>query len=176
MRNSFIQVGVAITTLCALAAVAVFCACTHARSTPAAEKPATESREAVGLVIAGDVQPEAAEAEQPRANEPKMVSLGVFTVSHYCPCEKCCGKDDGITATGTVATPGRTLAVDPSVIPFGSKVVLKYEDGTVDDYIAEDRGGAINGKKVDVFMGQHRAAVYAGIRRAEVFLVEGYGK
>lgn len=172
MRNSFIQVGVAITTICALVAVAVFCSCTHARSTPAAEKPSTESREAVSLVIAGDVNPEETpEAEQTPACETKMVSLGVFTVSHYCPCEKCCGKDDGITATGTVATPGRTLAVDPSVIPYGSKVVLKYEDGTVDDYIAEDRGGAINGKKVDVFMGQHRAALHAGIRRAEVFLV-----
>lgn len=167
-----IRIGVAIATACVLATVAAFCGVILARSTAAAEKPAAESREAVGLVIAGDVQPEELpETEQARANEPKMVSLGVFTVSHYCPCKKCCGKDDGITATGTVATPGRTLAVDPSVIPYGSKVVLKYEDGTIDDYIAEDRGGAINGKKVDVFMGQHRAAVHAGIRRAEVFLV-----
>ena len=103
--------------------------------------------------------------------EPLLISLGRFKVTHYCPCEKCCGKSDGITATGTFATPGRTLAVDPSVIPYGSKVILRYEDGTVDDYIAEDRGGAIKGSRVDVFMGQHKAALHAGVRYAEVFLV-----
>jgi 3D (Asp-Asp-Asp) domain-containing protein len=112
---------------------------------------------------------EVVEAEA--VEEPLLVSLGRFKVTHYCPCEKCCGKSDGITATGTYATPGRTLAVDPSVIPYGSKVILRYEDGTVDDYIAEDRGGAIKGNRVDVFMGQHRAALHAGVRYAEVFLV-----
>jgi 3D (Asp-Asp-Asp) domain-containing protein len=114
---------------------------------------------------------EVAEAEA--VEEPLLVSLGRFKVTHYCPCEICCGKSDGITATGTYATPGRTLAVDPSVIPFGSKVLLKYEDGTTDDYIAEDRGGAIKGNRVDVFMGQHKAALHAGVRYAEVFLVGG---
>ena len=111
-------------------------------------------------------------AERPKTAEPEMVSLGTFKVTHYCPCAKCCGKSDGITATGTVATPGQTLAVDPSVIPYGTKVVLKYNDGTTEDYIAEDRGGAIRGNRVDVFMGQHRAAVHAGVRTAEVFVVK----
>ena len=173
MKNTFARNAAAITAVCALVSVAVFCACVHASSTAAAEKPAAESYGAVSIVVTEDVRPD---AQQTREYEPKMVSLGTFTVSHYCPCEKCCGKTDGITATGTVATPGRTLAVDPSVIPYGSKVILKYEDGTVDDYIAEDRGGAINGNKVDVFMLQHRAALHAGIRKAEVFLVEGFGK
>lgn len=109
-------------------------------------------------------------AERPKTAEPEMVSLGTFKVTHYCPCAKCCGKSDGITATGTKATPGRTLAVDPRVIPYGTKVVLKYSDGTTEDYIAEDRGGAIKGNRVDVFMGQHRAALYAGVRTAEVFI------
>lgn len=102
--------------------------------------------------------------------DPNMVSMGTFTVTHYCPCTYCTD-GDGITATGTVATPGRTLAVDPRIIPYGSKVVLKFSDGTTEDYIAEDCGGSVNGKKVDVFMGHHNAAIHAGIRSAEVFLV-----
>lgn len=115
---------------------------------------------------------EAEPVEAPKPAEPEMVSLGTFKVTHYCPCELCCGKTDGITATGTVATPGRTLAVDPRVIPYGSKVLLKYSDGTTEDYIAEDCGGSIKENRVDVFMGQHRAAVHAGVRTAEVFIYE----
>ena len=52
-----------------------------------------------------------------------------FTVTAYCCCEKCCGKNInhpayGITATGTKATEGRTIAVDPNVIPLGTTVYL----------------------------------------------------
>lgn len=42
----------------------------------------------------------------------------------YCPCAVCCGKDNGITATGTAAQEGVTIAVDPDVIPLGSWVRL----------------------------------------------------
>lgn len=77
----------------------------------------------------------------------------------YCPCIKCCGKDDGITATGTKATSGRTIAVDSSVIPYGSEVVI---DGHI--YIAEDCGGAIKGYTIDVFHDTHQEALQWGIK------------
>ena len=67
-------------------------------------------------------------------------SLGEFVITHYCACEKCTD-GDGITATGTKATEGRTIAVDPEVIPYGTMVVI---DGHT--YIAEDCGGAIKGR------------------------------
>jgi len=54
------------------------------------------------------------DASEPMSTEPEY--LGTFTVTHYCPCEICCGKTDGITYTGTQATEGRTVAVDPEVI------------------------------------------------------------
>lgn len=65
-------------------------------------------------------------------------SAGEFRIYHYCPCELCTGKKPGdrgygITATGTVATEGRTVAVDPDVIPIGSEVFI---NGVI--YIAED--------------------------------------
>lgn len=53
----------------------------------------------------------------------------------------------GLTSTGTVPTAGRTIAVDPSVIPYGSKVKI---NGNI--YIAEDCGGAIKGNIIDIYM------------------------
>lgn len=92
-----------------------------------------------------------------------LIYLGEFTVSHYCACEICCGKTDGITATGTVATEGRTVAVDPEVIPYGSEIAVYYPDGRLGHYIAEDCGGAIKGNRLDVYMDSHEAALAAGI-------------
>lgn len=101
---------------------------------------------------------------EPAAEEP--VSLGEFTLVHYCACASCCGKSDGITATGTVATAGRTIAVDPEVIPLGSVVVI---DGH--EYIAEDTGGAIKGKKIDMFCESHEEALQRGVAVKEVFVI-----
>lgn len=98
--------------------------------------------------------------------------LGEFQLTAYCPCMKCCGKDDGITATGTTATEGRTIAVDPSVIPYGSIVTLYYEDGTVHTYTAEDCGGGIKGTRLDIYFDDHQAALQFGVQSAMVY-VEG---
>lgn len=51
----------------------------------------------------------------------------LFTITAYCGCEKCCGKTDRITATGTYAIEGVTIAVDPAVIPYGSEVDIYFE-------------------------------------------------
>ena len=97
------------------------------------------------------------------------VSLGTFTLTAYCACEKCCGEwSDGITATGTVATAGRTIAVDPTVIPYGSQVQIYGNT-----YIAEDCGGAIKENKIDVFFDSHDEALEFGRRSAEVFILRG---
>ena len=55
---------------------------------------------------------------------------------------------DGITATGTVPKYG-TIAVDPTVIPYGTKVYIKELDKV---FTAEDCGGAIKGNTIDIFM------------------------
>ena len=47
-----------------------------------------------------------------------------YILTAYCSCEKCCGKSDGITASGTIATPGRTVAVDTTNIPYGTTVEI----------------------------------------------------
>lgn len=101
--------------------------------------------------------------------------LGEFKLTAYCPCVKCCGKSDGITATGTLAEEGRTIAVDPRVIPYGSTVTLYYEDGTVHTYTAEDCGGAIKENRIDVFFDDHQAALEFGVQTAYVYMEENNG-
>lgn len=58
--------------------------------------------------------------------------------------------DIGKTASGTVATAGRTAAVDPNLIPMGSRMHIIMPDGTTYDRIAEDTGGAVKGKIIDI--------------------------
>lgn len=93
-------------------------------------------------------------------------SLGEFVITAYCPCEKCCGEyADGLTASGTVATEGRTCAVDPEVIPLGTEVEI---DGV--KYIAEDVGGAIKGNRIDICFNDHRSALQYGVKCKEVYV------
>lgn len=94
--------------------------------------------------------------------------LGVFHITHYCQCSICCGPwANGITATGVIATTNRTIAVDPTVIPYGSKVVI---NGQV--YVAEDCGGAIKNNHIDIYMGSHEEALNSGVFDVEVYLLE----
>lgn len=95
-----------------------------------------------------------------------LIDLGEFTISHYCSCKSCCGKSDGITASGTVATPERTVAVDSNVIPIGT---VLYINGIY--YIAEDTGGAIKGNRIDIFCSTHEEALQKGIYNTVVYEV-----
>ena len=79
------------------------------------------------------------------------------TLTAYCPCVKCCGKSDGITASGTQATAGRTVAVDNRLIPYGTEISI---DGKT--YIAEDCGGKVKGYTIDVFFNSHEEALNFG--------------
>ena len=92
-------------------------------------------------------------------------SLGEFVITHYCACEKCTIDGDGITASGTKVAAGRTIAVDPEVIPYGTTVII---DGKT--YVAEDCGGAIKGRRIDIFMESHQEALEAGVKVAEVYV------
>ena len=97
-----------------------------------------------------------------------LVSLGEYRISAYCPCEKCCLKSDGITASGTQATAGRTAAMNG--VPFGTKIVI---DGH--EYTVEDRGGGLGSKIIDIYFDTHEEALNSGLWvMREVFqVVEG---
>jgi len=87
---------------------------------------------------------------------------GVYKVTAYCACMSCCGKTNGITASGTHATANRTIAA-PSTFAFGTKVVI---NGIT--YTVEDRGGAIQGNRIDIYMDTHAEALQWGVRYVDV--------
>ena len=88
--------------------------------------------------------------------------LGRFRLTGYCPCVQCCGKSDGITASGTKATAGRTVAMGG--VPLGTKVLI---NGVV--YTVGDRGTSYS--HVDIFFDTHGEALQFGSRYADVYLV-----
>ena len=90
----------------------------------------------------------------------------IYKVTAYCACMKCCGKTNGITASGTKATAGRTIATD-SKFAFGTKLSI---NGTT--YIVEDRGGAIKGNKIDMYFDTHAQALQWGVKYLPVQVVE----
>ncbi len=87
---------------------------------------------------------------------------GVYKVTAYCACMQCCGKTNGITASGAKATANHTIAA-PSTFAFGTKVVI---NGIT--YTVEDRGGAIQGNRIDIYMNSHAEALAWGVRYVEV--------
>lgn len=88
----------------------------------------------------------------------------VFTVTAYCPCEKCCGAyASGYTATGAKATQGVTIAADPDVLPMGTEIEL---DGHT--YTVQDTGGAIAGNRLDLYFDSHEDALQWGVREKTV--------
>lgn len=102
----------------------------------------------------------------------RATRLDDVTVTHYCTCSDCCGWDTGITASGVRATPGVTVAVDPSVIPLGSDVLVDYGDGTgIHYYKADDTGSGVTGAHIDICVGTHEEAQELGRKTATVWWV-----
>lgn len=75
---------------------------------------------------------------------------------------------DTITSTGTVPKYG-TIAVDPSVIPYGTKVYIPEFD---DVFTAEDCGGAIKGNRIDIFMDSESQCNNWGVRNITIQILE----
>lgn len=94
-----------------------------------------------------------------------------FLVTNYCGCSKCCGKYSGGSqseaygALGTKLTPCYSIAVDPNLIPLGT--ILWDEEGNY--YKAEDTGSAIKSYHIDLFTGDHEAALKAGVYYKQLY-------
>lgn len=113
------------------------------------------------LVVLSDEYHALYDACAPEINETAWQEIGECTVTHYCGCAVCCGHTGCITATGTLAVMGRTVGVDPAVIPLGSEVLI---NGVI--YIAEDTG--VRGKAVDIYIESHEQAEQMGTYSALV--------
>ena len=151
-------------------------ATTTAQSTKAAAPviAASASTDRLQQLISGEIVTRTVEKLDALSADTQITqnfkNLGSFRLSFYCTCEKCCGAyATGLTKSGTTVTEGRTIAVDPKVIPLGSRV---YIDG-YGVFIAEDVGSAIKENKIDIAVGNHEQALKLGIDEATVYLVAG---
>ena len=89
-----------------------------------------------------------------------------YKITAYCSCSKCCDKTTGRTASGTQATAGRTVAA-PSKFAFGTKLNI---GGHI--YTVEDRGGAIKGNRIDIYVSSHSAALQWGVKYLPVSVAQ----
>ena len=99
-------------------------------------------------------------------SETTGTNLGKFKVTAYCSCAQCCGKTNGITSSGTKATANHTIAASTQ-FAMGTKLKI---NGIV--YTVEDRGGAISGNRIDIYMDSHSQALAWGVRYLNVELVD----
>lgn len=105
-------------------------------------------------------------AEDDSWEEVGSVYLGQFTATAYCACQECCGEySSGYTASGTLATEGRTIACNS--LPFGTEVMI---DGNI--YVVEDTGWSPYGDAwLDIFFADHDSALAYGMRTVDVYLI-----
>lgn len=116
---------------------------------------------------------------EPIAKTNTVSKVLTVKVTAYCSCVKCCGvwsKDhpsrqgtdyEQHTTSGTIPVAGRTVAVDPDIIPLGSKILI---DGH--EYIAEDTGSGVKGNHIDIYFDSHEEALEWGVKTLEVEVFE----
>lgn len=95
--------------------------------------------------------------------KPKNYTVKRMKITFYCACAKCCGKTNGITASGKRVRRGVTVAA-PRTYKFGTKLYIKgFGYRTV-----QDRGGAIKDNRIDIYVPTHAKALKLGLRYANV--------
>ena len=135
-----------------------------------AQTSVTQTVEAEALIEEAEPVKEEEPVKEP-AEETFWMDLGSFEITAYCT-GTCCSSGTGITASGTVATVGRTIGVDPNVIPLGSTVKIVFQDGTEHIYKAEDTGSAIQGNIIDLLCESHESALQFGRQTCRVYVEE----
>lgn len=104
------------------------------------------------------------EIDQVKDDMPEFI--GTFTTTAYCKCEKCCGIwTDSPTKTGAIPVAGKTVAVDPEIIPLGTEIVI---DGQ--RYVAEDTGSAVKGNVIDIYFNSHEETEKYGRQNSKVWI------
>ena len=80
------------------------------------------------------------------------------------------------TRSGVYPLEGRTIAVDPDVIPLGSTVIVYNKDmELMGIYQAEDTGGVIKGRIIDIYMDKRNDCINWGKQKVFVQVVQAEG-
>jgi 3D (Asp-Asp-Asp) domain-containing protein len=107
-------------------------------------------------------------AESPDSEEHwKVVEM---RVTAYCPCPKCCGEyADGITADNHRIQDGDRFVAADKRYPFGTELIIPgYNDSRPVEI--KDRGGAIQGNRLDVYFDTHQQALEWGVQYLDVLI------
>ncbi|PEZ07370.1 hypothetical protein CN330_25090 [Priestia megaterium] len=147
----------------------------QAAQAQAAQEQAQKEQEQAQTAQAQVAQEQAAQQQQQAAQQQQQQSqqqasgksMTVEATAYTANCAGC----SGTTATGVnlKSNPNqRVIAVDPSVIPLGSKV---YVEG-YGQAVAADTGGAIKGNRIDVFVSSDSAAQDWGRRSVKITVID----
>ena len=94
---------------------------------------------------------------------PTMHLYSNCKITHYCPCVICCGKDNGITASGAPCQINHTVA--NGALPFGTRLMINGKE-----YVVEDRG--VGDYTIDIFVSGHQEAWDLGEYYADVYIID----
>lgn len=108
---------------------------------------AEETQRAIEKQQKQEIVTQGATVQNMSTEQVKEYAEDIYQITAYTADKECSGNWGRQTSTGNTATEGRTVAVDPDYIPYGTKIEI---DGVV--YTAEDCGGKVKGKVIDIFM------------------------
>ena len=127
----------------------------------------------------------ATQYDDPSIHEPvvsaSLAPIGEFELTAYCPCETCCGvwalnrpldatgEPIIYTASGEIAHPSFTVAVDPDVIPLGTEICIEG----LGVFKAQDTGN-FTGSVIDIYFENHADALEFGRQTAKIWEVYHY--
>ncbi len=109
---------------------------------------------------------EALQSSLENLKQNKVAYVGKYKITYYCACKQCCGKEDGITASGVKAQEGVTVAADTSKLPFGTKIYIKG----IGWRTVQDRGGAIKGNRLDIYISSHNGPMPYNVQSLDVWV------
>lgn len=114
-----------------------------------------------------DAEPEDVSTDEAGDSSDDRIYIGTWICTGYCPGPCCCGEyASGYTASGTLATEGRTIASNE--LDIGTVV---YIEG-LGEYVVEDTGASPYSQWIDVFFDSHDQALAFGVQEREVYLIQ----
>lgn len=137
-------------------------------------KEAKLSEEKTQLEVVEEIElPVIVDNELSKKVEGMTPKVRLLNTSSYCACEECCGKTDGITASGAKATAWYTVAAGKDykmgTIIYIPDLADKPNGGW---FVVEDRGGAISNDKLDIYLPTHSEALQYGRKNLECYIYE----
>ena len=104
----------------------------------------------------------------------QYIYVGEFYLTMYAATLEQCGSTSGITASGRKVTDDpkcHTVAVDPSVIPLGTYLIIEGYEGII--FRADDTGSAVKGYHIDIFTtDEYESLTFNNKSGVKVWIVE----